>query len=133
MGKRKIFSRAKPSRPKSSNRRTGGAFYLTRAKLHGKRLSRIVPLSREFCNAEMRINRRVKDNYPTTKIGKLRHSLLKRACYERFNPLKSTRNKLNILDTAEGKINERRRKNQRVTKDQKDRKVWGLRERCESR
>lgn len=106
MGKRSTYIR-RASRTKSKHtRKRGGAFYLTRSKLHGKRLSRFAPLSRSFCDEEMKVNRNNTEKYPTTSVGKLRHSILKRACYERFNPLKSSRMKLNTLDVGEKKIDE---------------------------
>ena len=107
MGKRVYRRRPRCSKTKmKSTRKQGGAFYLTRSKLHGKRLSRFVPLSQKFCKGEMQINRHNKKDYPTTSIGKLRHSILKRACYERFNPWKSAAMKLNTLDAWEKKIDE---------------------------
>lgn len=108
MGKRGHLSRAKRSRPRI-NRKRGGAFYLTRAKLHGKRLSRYAPVSRESCEQEMAIHQN-KDGYPQTSLGKFRHSILKRACYERFKPSKSALIKLNVLDNREKMIDFSRKK-----------------------
>ena len=102
-------SRGSRSRPKHTRKR-GGAFFLTRSKLRGKRLSRFAPLSQSFCDEEMKVNRNSTDKYPTTRVGKLRHSILKRACYERFNPLKSSRIKLDSLDVGEKHIGELRKK-----------------------
>ena len=107
MGKRSTYIR-RASRTKSKHtRKRGGAFYLTRSKLHGKRLSRFAPLSRSFCDEEMKVNRNNTDKYPTTNFGKLRHSILKRACYERFNPLKSSSDDAKYsLNVGEKKIDD---------------------------
>ena len=108
MGKRGYLSRAKRSRPRI-NRKRGGAFYLTRAKLHGERLSRYIPVSREVCEQEMAIHQN-EDGYPQTSMRKFRHSILKRACYERFKPSKSAMIKLNVLDNREKMIDDSKKK-----------------------
>ncbi len=49
-----------------------------------RRSSKYLPnVSKALCDREVQI-RRGQSNYPKSRAGKLRHSLLKRSCYEKF-------------------------------------------------
>ena len=49
-----------------------------------RRSARHIPrLTEEFCDEEIKLNRK-SPNYPKTLYGKKRHSILKRACYEKY-------------------------------------------------
>ena len=49
-----------------------------------RRSSKYLPyVSQALCDKETRINRHSKD-YPKSRAGRLRHSVLKRACYEKY-------------------------------------------------
>ena len=78
MARRSFRSKRSRSR-RNRNHKRGG-------KWHDpiRRSSKYLPyVSQALCDKETRINRHSKD-YPKSRAGRLRHSVLKRACYEKY-------------------------------------------------